>query len=465
MKAPDSQTIRRALYVAVAVAFSTLVFFEFGKGLGDAAALVSVVPVALVAAFFGSRAGLVATALAFPFNTFLLDYLSGVRNDNGAVTQTRALITLSLVIVSLAFGRYHVLAKKVQQLEDADRASEGSAIRSEERLRTLLSAVPDAIARLSRGGRVLEIHGETGLLDRSDYLYRNLSDFLPAEFATALVDGIQRALESGKVQVVSGNADLGGTERSYEVRISPDGLEAVATARDITAQRRADQREKHGNAVSTHDSFVAAIAHELRTPLSAVIGFSQELRDHGGTFSEAERTEIIDTIASQAGILRYRIEDLIAAARADVGLIEVAKGRFDLNHLTREVVASLPDNQVRVIGETTIAEADRFRTVQVIRNLVDNAVTHGGGEVFVTVESTTSGVQVGVHDDGPGVGLENPAEVFEPYRTDAEAETQPDRLGLGLVVARQLARLMDGDVTYERRNGLSSFVFSLPKAT
>lgn len=465
MKAPDSQTIRHALYVAVAVSSSALVFFVFGKDLGDSAALVSVVPVSLVAAFFGTRAGLIATALAFPFNTFLMDYLSGVRNDEGAVTQTRALITLYLVIVSLAFGRYYVLARKVHQLEGANRASEDTASRSEERLRTLLSAVPDPIARISRTGRLLEIHGETGLLDRSEYLYRNLSDFLPAEFATALVDGVQTALASGKVQIVSGNADLSGVERSYEVRISPVGLEAVATARDTTAQRLAEQRQKHGEAVSTNDSFVAAIAHELRTPLSAVIGFSQELRDRRGTFSEAEQAEIIETIANQAGILRYRIEDLIVAARADVGLLDVAKGRFDLNRLAREVIASLPDNRVRVIGETTIAEADRFRAVQVIRNLVDNAVTHGGGEVFVTVESTSKGVQVGVHDDGPGVGLENPAEVFEPYRTEAEAETQPDRLGLGLVVARQLARLMDGDVTYERRNGLSSFVFSLPKAT
>lgn len=436
MTAPDVQAIRHALYAAVAVTFSTLVFFEFGKDLGDAAILVSAVPVALVAAFFGARAGLVATAVAFPFNTFLLDYLSGVRNDTGAVTQPRALIALSLAIVSLTFGRYHVLTERVQQLEDDDRASEDSAIRSEERLRSFLSAVADTTARISRTGRVLEIRGETGLLNRSDYLYRNLRDDLPAEFATALVEGKERAVESGKVQVVSGNADLGGTERSYEVWISPDGLEAVATARDITDQRRADQREKHGNAVDTHDSFLAAIAHELRTPLSAVIGFSQELRDHTGTFFEADRTEIVDTIASQAGVLRYRIEDLVAAARADVGLIEVAKGRFDVNRLTRGVLASLPDHQVRIIGETTIAEADRFRTVQVIRNLVDNAVTHGGGEVFVTVEPTVGDVQVVVHDDGPGVGLASPAEVFEPYRTDAEAQ-----------------------------NDLSPFVFSLQKAT
>lgn len=88
MKAPDSQTIHPALYVAVAVSFSALVFFLFGKDLGDAAALVSVVPVALAATFFGSRAGLVATALAFPFNTFRLGYLSGVRNEDSAVTQT-----------------------------------------------------------------------------------------------------------------------------------------------------------------------------------------------------------------------------------------------------------------------------------------------------------------------------------------------------------------------------------------
>ena len=110
----DAPTIRRALYVALAVAFSALIFYVFGSTLGDAAAFVSILPVALVAAFFGSRAGLVATTLAFPFNTFVLDYLSGMRNEQGPVTQTRALITLSLVLVSFAFGQYFLLAKKVE---------------------------------------------------------------------------------------------------------------------------------------------------------------------------------------------------------------------------------------------------------------------------------------------------------------------------------------------------------------
>ena len=216
--------------------------------------------------------------------------------------------------------------------------------------------------------------------------------------------------------------------------------------------------------MSTKDEFVASIAHELRTPLSAVVGFAQELRDNRSGFSEDEQIEMISTIATQASVLMYRIEDLIVAAKVDVGQVEFAQARFDLNKLTREVIGSFPSGQVRVIGETTFAKGDRFRCVQIIRNLVGNAVTHGGGEVFVTVESTDDAVQVGVHDDGPGVGLDNPVDMFAPYRNDAEAERQADRLGLGLVVARQLARLMDGDVIYERKNGLSSFVFSLPKA-
>ncbi len=460
----DTPTIRHGLYVALAVAFSALIFYVFGSTLGDAAAFVSVLPVALVAAFFGSRAGLVATTLAFPFNTFVLDFLSGVRNDQGPVTLNRALITLSLVLVSFAFGQYFLLAKKVEIYEKIERKADAATARAEDRLQTLVAAAPDVIFRVTQTGRLLEVHGATGDIDKGQFLFRNFADFLSDELAGALHVGTNATLETSSVQVVMGDADLGGGIRTYEIRLAPDGEDVVGVARDITAQRQAAELEKHGYLVSTKDEFVASIAHELRTPLSAVVGFAQELRDNRSGFSEEEQIELIATIANQAGVLMYRIEDLIVAAKVDVGQVEFAQARFDLNKLTREVIDSFPAGQVRVIGESTFAKGDRFRCVQIIRNLVGNAVTHGGGEVFVTVESTDDAVQVGVHDDGPGVGLDNPVDVFAAYRNDAEAERQPDRLGLGLVVARQLARLMDGDVIYERKNGLSSFVFSLPKA-
>ena len=461
----DATTIRHALYVVLAVAFSALIFYVFGSTLGDAAAFVSVLPVALVAAFFGSRAGLVATTLAFPFNTFVLDFLSGVRNEQGPVTLTRALITLSLVLVSFAFGQYFLLAKKVEVYEKIERKAVATAARVEDRLQTLLAAAPDVIFRVTRTGRLLDVHGPTGAIDKGRYLFRNLGDFLSDELAGALKVGTTSALETNSVQVVIGDADLGGGNRTYEIRLAPDGDDVVGVARDITAQRQAAELERHGYLVSTKDEFVASIAHELRTPLSAIIGFAQELRDHRAGFSEDEQIEMITTIANQAGVLMYRIEDLIVAAKVDVGQVEFVQARFDLNKLTREVIDSFPSGPVRVIGETTFATGDRFRCIQIVRNLVGNAVTHGGGEVFVTVESTDDAVQVGVHDDGPGVGLDHSEDVFAAYRNDADAERQPDRLGLGLVVARQLARLMDGDVIYERKNGLSSFVFSLPKAT
>lgn len=459
------QTTRHALFVALAVAFSALIFYVFGSELGDAAAFVSILPVALVASFYGSRAGLAATTLAFPFNTFVLDYLSGVRNEEGPVTLTRALITLSLVLVSLVFGRYYLLVRRLDIYERADQKADAAAVRSEERLRSLLEAAPDAIFRVTSAGRLVEIYGAIGTLDKAKYLFRNFGDFLPEEFAAALLVGTTSAIDTGDVQVVIGEADFGGGDRTYEIRLSADDGDVVGVARDITAQRQAEQVEMHGHMVSTKDEFVASIAHELRTPLSAVVGFAQELKDNRTSFTEPEQDELIDTIATQAGVLMFRIEDLIVAAKVDVGSVEFTPARFDINKLTREVIASFPAGGVRVIGETIFAKGDRFRCVQIIRNLVGNAVTHGGGEVFVTVESTFDTVHVGIHDDGPGIRLDNPGNIFEPYRNDAEAERQPDRLSLGLVVARQLARLMDGDVIYQRKNGLSSFIFSLPKAT
>ncbi len=468
MNALDPRTVRQALYVAVAVAFSGLIFFVFGERVGDASAIVSVVPVALVAAFFGTRAGLIATTLAFPFNTFVFDYLSGVRNEDGPVTEARALITLSLVVVSWVFGRYHVLSERVEHYERTEDETERARQRSEERLRDFLTAAPSPVFRFSGSGRLLELHGENpleGVMDKADYLYRHLSDFLPAEFAASLIQGTERTLETGEIHVVVGEVDFGQGNRTYEVSLSPAGEEVIGIATDITTQIEIREQAKHAEGVRTREALVAAVAHELRTPLAAIIGFTEELCDKHHQFSETERQELLDTVSAEARRLGNRIDDLIVASRVDGGRVDLAPGRFDLVAATHEVVNALQASNVRVIGEGTAVVADEARTMHIIRNLIGNAITHGGDAVFVTIESGVDSARLVVNDDGSGTGLERRDDLFERYETVSQAETQPDRQGLGLVVARQLARLMDGDVEFQRKNGLSSLILTLPKAT
>ena len=466
MSSLDPRKVRQALYIAVAVAFAALMFFVFGEQAGDASAIVSLVPVALVAAFFGTRSGLIATALAFPFNTFVFDYLSGVRNEDGPVTEARALITLSLVIVSWVFGRYHILTQRVEQYERSEEDTDRARHRSEERLRQFLSAAPLPIFRFSRSGRLLELHGDNPLeraMDKADYLYRHLADFLPADFADSLTRATERAIDTGEIQLVVGEVNFGQGSQTYEVSLSPAGEEVIGIATDITTQIVLKDQEAYAEGVRTRDAFVAAVAHELRTPLAAIIGFTEELSDNYHRFAESERRELLDTVSEEAHRLRYRIDDLIVAANVDGGKVKLSTEGFDLVEATHEVVAALQATNVRVIGEGTRVNADESRTRHVIRNLIGNAITHGGDAVFVTIEAGVDSARLVVNDDGSGTGLELREDLFEPYKTASQAETQPDRKGLGLVVARQLARLMDGDVEYQRKNGLSSLILTLPK--
>lgn len=457
--------VRQVSYIVGAVLFGALVYLVFGETLGDASAIVSILPVALTASFFGYRAGLVATTLAFPFNTFVLDFLSGVRNEEGVITTTRALITFSLVIVSWVFGRFHTLRVELDEFRNAERDTDDQLRRSEQRLREFLSATPDAILRVGQQGRLIELYGERnfGLEGpKQDFLYRDLREILPRHASEALLAGVGAAIETGEDQVVRSEVNFGKGKRVMEVSISPAGREAVAIARDVTDQVAAEDQQIEVEVSRTRESFVTRVAHELRTPLAGIVGFSNELRDQHTSFTPQERAEVIDIIAGQAAHLTRRVDDLIVATRASDDQLTIEPTRVDMLAITQAEVERLGVD-VRVIGEPVFAVADARRAGHAIRNLIDNARQHGGDDVFVKVRANDREVLVEVCDDGPGINSDIET-MFTAYQTAAEAETQPDRLGLGLVVARQLARLMEGDVTYKRKSGLSSFTLELPVA-
>lgn len=108
---------------------------------------------------------------------------------------------------------------------------------------------------------------------------------------------------------------------------------------------------------------------------------------------------------------------------------------------------------------------DPGRVRQIIRNLITNAARYGGDQIEVRVNEVGDMVHLEVADDGPGLQTGEWERVFEPYyRVDQNASTQPAALGIGLSVARHLARLMEGDVIYRRADGWSVFCLSLPAA-
>ncbi|HUF16140.1 MAG TPA: GAF domain-containing sensor histidine kinase [Acidimicrobiia bacterium] len=224
-------------------------------------------------------------------------------------------------------------------------------------------------------------------------------------------------------------------------------------------------RKRLEELVQSKDQFVASISHELRTPLSAVLGFAEELRDHTASFQPHEATEILELIAEQSRDMADMVEDLLVAARADIGTVTIHADVVYLRAQAEVAVASLGsegDNTIEVVGGPGKAWADPTRTRQIIRNLLTNAVRYGGATV--TIEATTRGgaTVLTVSDDGPGLAESDWEKIFEPYVRAHERPTQPESVGLGLTVSRQLARLMGGDLTYHADGTGSVFQLTLP---
>lgn len=217
------------------------------------------------------------------------------------------------------------------------------------------------------------------------------------------------------------------------------------------------------------DQFLASVSHELRTPLTGVLGFSELLRDGPEDLTEEERRAMIANVAEEATDLAAIIDDLLVAARSELDLLAITRVPVSLRAQVAQVLENSDGqlrNRVTLVGDarqTAIGDPGRVR--QIIRNLITNAIRYGGDRIEVRFGVGDGMVRVEVADDGPGLPREEWDRIFEPYyRAHQGADTQPAALGIGLSVARHLARLMDGELTYQRDGEWSVFRLALPGA-
>jgi signal transduction histidine kinase len=236
---------------------------------------------------------------------------------------------------------------------------------------------------------------------------------------------------------------------------------SLFAVRSRSRTRRLEQLE---GLHSAKDEFIASISHELRTPLSAVLGMASELRDRLSFFSPDEVKELVTIIADQSQEVSLIVEDLLVSARLDDGNLTVISEPIELHRQVEN--ALLPFRAVipggcEVIGDAT-AYGDGARVRQILRNLIGNAVRHGGDRVVVRIEASQHGAMVSVKDNGPGLPPSEWESVFDAYHRANDIPGLPPSVGLGLTVSRRLARQMAGDLSYRHADGWSRFELILP---
>jgi signal transduction histidine kinase len=208
---------------------------------------------------------------------------------------------------------------------------------------------------------------------------------------------------------------------------------------------------------------LAAVGHEARTPIQAIVGFAELL----GTMDldEDRRREALQHIGAAAGHVMDLLSDVLDLSRLEANVLPVAAEPVDLGEVVDEAFGLLSAQAARrecrlvhhLEGDHRVL-GDRRRLRQVLINLVANSVRHGraGGRVEVTSRPAADGtsVLVTIDDDGPGIPLELLPRIFTPYARaaadDGAAEPSTESIGLGLALAHGLVRAMDGDLSVGR---------------
>lgn len=239
------------------------------------------------------------------------------------------------------------------------------------------------------------------------------------------------------------------------------------TRRQVESELRRTRTELE-DMIDAKDELIASVGHELRTPLTAVLGFAEMLKiGNESDMAKADRTEMVDFIAREAFDLSGIIDDLIVAARIEIGKLEVARVPTVLRAQAAQVLDGL-DSEVaagiRILGDEASALADPGRVRQILRNLITNALRYGGDNIEIVVSTDEHSALLEVCDDGPGLPEDEWESIFDPYYRYHGEPSQPGSVGLGLTVARGLAELMDGTLTYRHHDARSIFALRLPQS-
>ena len=212
--------------------------------------------------------------------------------------------------------------------------------------------------------------------------------------------------------------------------------------------------------------FIATVSHELRNPMSVLLGLTKELSADYDGFSDSDRREMTRVMAHQAEDASWIIEDLLVAYRADVSQVTVGMEDFDVVDEIERVLEFIekPVTVVADEGADRMVRGDPRRTRQILRNLISNAVRYGGEEVEVRTERQHDMIRIMVCDDGQALGPEEVERIFQAFQRGEQRPRDSRSVGLGLPVAKTLAGLMGGDLVYRHDGEFSSFIVTLPAA-
>lgn len=225
-------------------------------------------------------------------------------------------------------------------------------------------------------------------------------------------------------------------------------------------------RERRELLERQRDDLVASVSHELRTPLTGIQGYAQLLSESWDMLSNDDRREMLDTISTQSNHLGHIVSDLVDVARDRLQNVKLNRIETGASDLVRDAVAACAGGRtIGIVADPARVWADRDRILQVLANLITNAIRYGRSEIKVVVRRSDGRVLFAVHDNGAGVPPKFQAGIWDRFERGAHSDDAGvPGSGIGLSVARDLVTAHGGTISYRPSEllGGACFEFSIP---
>ena len=277
------------------------------------------------------------------------------------------------------------------------------------------------------------VHGEPAYDEIEDTFFRTDGTSFPVEFCASPMRDV--------------NGELLGSVITFR-----DVTERRAAAQAAEAERRYREAEAQNRA---KDNFLATLSHELRTPMTSILGWVQFLRT--GHFDESELTEALRTIESSARLQARLIDDMLDVSRMILGKFQIDLKPTRMSDVVEAALTTArpmaADNEVQLTWQLddardAVVEVDASRMQQVVQNLLSNAIkfTPAGKHVDLSLACDHDKLRIQVQDEGEGIDPSFLPYVFDRLR-QAEGSNKRSGLGLGLAIARHIVELHHGEIT------------------
>lgn len=427
----------------------------------------------------------------------LAEQVSDIRNDLRFVTlesvrvfaalaeQQRervasALLDLAVLIVVLILVLSTTVFALVWSLRVGQRRTAEVAL-AQSRQRTIVGTSIDGVMVVGRDGRVLDCNPATERIfgyAREEVIGARMADLIiPDHLQKAHQEAMEEHLRNGRRRILGkGLVQLEAKDKSgriFPVELSIDTAEStegeifVSFIRDISDRQRAERE-----LVEARDKALAVMSHEMRTPLSGILGGLELL---SGTDLSERQKGFVDMMGRSGQLLMHHVNSVLDISRDDAGKTVLRPELFDPVELLKDVVnsqaveAEAKGNQLHVSTDDNLGPVigDRTRLMQVIVNLVANAIKFTrDGQITLTAKRLpdSTDVEFRVSDTGIGIALEDQSRVFEDFVTlDTRYAREVEGTGLGLGIARRLVVAMGGEMGVVSQPGSGSeFWLRLP---